>query len=89
MVAQSGGGEFWRDLKPIEQGFRPGEAHTLVAYESEEPMRVTFNVRGPLIWLDENGQPTGYFDVFDYITLCKDHYERAGIGASYIEGLFR
>jgi 2,4'-dihydroxyacetophenone dioxygenase len=67
----------------------PGEAHTLVAYESEEPMRVTFNVTGPLIWLDENGQPTGYFDVFDYITLCKDHYERAGIGASYIEGLFR
>jgi hypothetical protein len=49
-------------------------------------MRVTFNVTGPLIWLDENGQPTGYFDVFDYITLCKEHYEKAGIGASYIEG---
>jgi hypothetical protein len=35
------------------------------------------------------GQPTGYFDVFDYIELCKNHYERAGIGADYIEGLFR
>jgi hypothetical protein len=26
MVAQSGGGEFWRDLKPIEQVFRHGAA---------------------------------------------------------------
>jgi 2,4'-dihydroxyacetophenone dioxygenase len=67
----------------------PGEAHTLVAYESPEPMRVTFNVTGPLIWLDENGQPEGYFDVFDYIELCKNHYEKAGIGADYIDKLFR
>jgi 2,4'-dihydroxyacetophenone dioxygenase len=52
-------------------------------------MKVTFNVTGPLIWLDENGQATGHFDVFDYIALCKDHYEKAGFGADYIEGLFR
>ena len=38
----------------------PGEAHTLVAYESDEPMMVTFNVTGPLIWLDENGEPNGH-----------------------------
>ena len=67
----------------------PGEAHTLVAYESPEPMRVTFNVTGPLIWLDENGQPEGHFDVFDYIELCKNHYEKVGIGADYIDRLFR
>ena len=34
----------------------PGEAHTLVAYESDEPMLVHFNVTGPLIWLDEDGR---------------------------------
>ena len=34
----------------------PGEAHTLVAYESDEPMLVHFNVTGPLIWLDEAGR---------------------------------
>jgi 2,4'-dihydroxyacetophenone dioxygenase len=67
----------------------PGEAHTLVAYESPEPMRVTFNVTGPLIWLDENGQPEGHFDVFVYIELCKNHYEKVGIGADYIDRLFR
>jgi hypothetical protein len=27
--------------------------------------------------------------VFDYITLCKDHYEKAGIGSDYVERLFR
>jgi 2,4'-dihydroxyacetophenone dioxygenase len=36
----------------------PGEAHALIAYASDEPMKVTFNVTGPLIWLDENGEPT-------------------------------
>ena len=37
----------------------PGEAHTLVAYEHEDPMRIFFNVTGPLIWLDENGEAGG------------------------------
>ena len=67
----------------------PGESHTLVAYESDEPMKVHFNVMGPLIWLDDNGEPNGTFDVFDYIALCKEHYEKIGIGADYVEKLFR
>ncbi len=61
----------------------PGESHTLIAYECDEPMRVTFNVTGPLIWLDENGEPNGTFDVFDYIALVRDHYEKNGIGAVF------
>src|ERR1700732_958647 len=67
----------------------PGEPHTLVAYECDEPMRVTFNVTGPLIWLDENGEPNGTFDVFDYIALVRNHYEKNGIGADYIDNVFR
>ncbi|MFK7752463.1 MAG: 2,4'-dihydroxyacetophenone dioxygenase family protein [Sedimentitalea sp.] len=67
----------------------PGEGHTLVAYEHEDPMRVHFKVTGPLIWLDENGEPDGYFDVHQYIAMCKAHYEKSGIGAAYIESLFR
>jgi 2,4'-dihydroxyacetophenone dioxygenase len=30
----------------------PGDGHTLVAYESGEPMLVHFKVHAPLIWLD-------------------------------------
>ncbi len=67
----------------------PGEGHTLVAYEHEEPMRTFFVVKGPLIWLDEDGNADGYFDVHDYIKLCKEHYEKVGIGADYVETLFR
>lgn len=67
----------------------PGESHTLIAYECDEPMRVTFNVTGPLIWLDENGEPNGTFDVFDYIALVRDHYAKNGIGADYIDQLMR
>jgi 2,4'-dihydroxyacetophenone dioxygenase len=67
----------------------PGEGHTLVAYESDEIMLVHFNVTGPLIWLDEDGEPNGFFDVHSYIALCKEHYEQVGIGADYIESLFR
>lgn len=58
-----------------------------MAYEYDEPMRVTFNVTGPLIWLDENGEATGTFDVFDYIALCKEHYDKVGIGAHVIDSL--
>jgi 2,4'-dihydroxyacetophenone dioxygenase len=67
----------------------PGEAHTLVAYEHEDPMKVFFNVSGPLIWLDEDGEAVDYFDVHNYIAMCKEHYEKVGIGADYVEGLYR
>jgi 2,4'-dihydroxyacetophenone dioxygenase len=67
----------------------PGEAHTLVAYEHEDPMRIFFNVTGPLIWLDENGDAEGHFDVHDYIALAKAHYEEVGLGAGEVEKLFR
>jgi 2,4'-dihydroxyacetophenone dioxygenase len=67
----------------------PGEGHTLVAYEHAEPMRVFFVVSGPLIWLDEKGQSAGHFDVHDYIKLCRDHYDKVGVGAAYVDTLFR
>lgn len=67
----------------------PGEAHTLVSYEHADPMKVFFVVSGPLIWLDEHGEPSGFFDVHDYIRLCREHYEKVGLGAKYIDSLFR
>ena len=67
----------------------PGEAHTLVAYEHKDPMKVFFVVQGPLIWLDENGESTGHFDVHNYIALCRAHYEKVGLGGDYVKTLFR
>ena len=31
----------------------------------------------------------GQFDVFDYIALCREHYDKVGIGSAYIDGLMR
>jgi len=67
----------------------PGEGHTLVAYESDEPMRTFFIVKGPLIWLDDKGEPDGYFDVHNYIEMCRAHYDKVGIGADHVNKLFR
>jgi 2,4'-dihydroxyacetophenone dioxygenase len=67
----------------------PGEGHTLVAYESDEPMLVHFNVTGPLIWLDEDGNSLDHFDVHNYIAMCREHYEANGLGADYVDSLLR
>ena len=67
----------------------PGEGHTLVAYEHKDPMRVFFNVKGPLIWLDEHGNSSR--------ALRRARLHRDGEGAlrggrsrrGYVETLFR
>lgn len=67
----------------------PGEAHTLVAYEHPDPMKAFFVVKGPVVWLDEEGKATGTFDVHDYIAMCRDYYEKIGLGRDYVKKLFR
>jgi len=52
-------------------------------------MKVFFIVKGPLVWLDEKGEPDGYFDVHQYIALCKTHYDKVGLGAGLIDKLYR
>ncbi|MDF0603623.1 2,4'-dihydroxyacetophenone dioxygenase family protein [Psychromarinibacter sp. C21-152] len=67
----------------------PGEGHTLVAYDHPDPMKVHFKVTGPLIWLNETGEPDGYFDVHQYLAMCRAHYDAVGIGADYVDRLIR
>lgn len=67
----------------------PGESHTLVAYEHPDPMKVFFVVSGPLMWLDEEGNSAGHYDVFDYVKAARAHYEEVGIGADYVDKLIR
>lgn len=67
----------------------PGEGHTLVAYDHPDPMRVFFIVTGPLLWLDDEGKVEGSFDVHDYIKLCREHYDKVGLGSDMIDKLIR
>ena len=75
--------------KVFETNGHTVEAHTLVAHEHKDPMKVFFVVQGPLIWLDENGESAGHFDVHDYIKLCRAHFEKVGLGADSVKTLFR
>jgi len=82
----SGVQEAWRDWLKSERRLA---AHTLVAYEHDEPMKAIFIVEGPLIWLDDKGEADGYFDVHMYIAMCKAHYEKVGLGAGLIDAILR
>jgi 2,4'-dihydroxyacetophenone dioxygenase len=66
-----------------------GEAHTLVAYEHPDAMKVFFVVKGPVVWLDEKGESTGCYDVHNYIAMCREYYEKIELGPDYVTKLFR
>jgi hypothetical protein len=87
----------WRHLDWIahEDSFvyePPGEIHTLVVDESvggATEMITFFNIRGAMVYVDEQGQTTGYKDVFTKIEMCRRHYVEVGLGAGYVDQFVR
>ena len=70
----------------------PGEIHTLVVDEAAggAPEMITFfNIHGAMVYVDENGQPTGYEDVFTKIAMCRRHYTANGLGETYVDQFVR
>ena len=67
----------------------PGEVHTLVVDEGVEEMITLFQVSGAMIYVDEQGRPTGYEDVHTKIAMCRAHYGRVGLGADYVAQFLR
>ena len=67
----------------------PGETHTLVVDEDVEEMITLFQVNGVMIYVDPDGGVLGYEDVFTKIALCRAHYEKAGLGAGYVDQFIR
>ena len=67
----------------------PGETHTLVVPEDCDEMITLFMVYGSLIYVDTQGNPTGYDDVFLRIEKYKAHFEKVGLGADYINTFMR
>ncbi len=66
----------------------PGETHTLVV-DSADEMITLFNVNGAMIYVDEDGKAVGYEDVFTKIEMCIRHYEKVGLGKTYVEQFIR
>ena len=69
----------------------PGEIHTLVVDEvvGEPEMITQFNIHGAMVYVDDQGQTTGYEDVFTKIEMCRKHYVACGLGAGYIDQFVR
>ncbi len=69
----------------------PGEIHRLVVDEAAgaQEMITFFNIHGAMIYLDEQGNTTGYEDVFTKIAMCRQHYTDVGLGADYVDQFVR
>ncbi len=65
----------------------PGDIHTLMA-EGDESLTL-FWITGTLIELDEEGNTTGYADVFTRIEQASRHFESVGLGADYVRRFIR
>src|SRR6476646_5894978 len=63
----------------------PGETHTLVVPEGCEEMITTFDVRGALIYVDPDGTPIGYDDVFTRLEKTRRHFAEQGIPEAALE----
>jgi 2,4'-dihydroxyacetophenone dioxygenase len=67
----------------------PGETHTLVVPEGCDEMVTLFSVTGALVYVDPEGEATGYDDVFTRLERTRAHYEAVGLGAGYADRFVR
>ena len=67
----------------------PGETHTLVVPDDVREMITLFHITGAMIYVDPYGKQTGYEDVFTKIEMCRQLYERCGLGGGYVDQFVR
>lgn len=67
----------------------PGETHTLVVPEGCTEMITLFQVTGSLMYVDPQGNSTGYDDVFTRLEKARAHYTAVGLGEKFVEQLVR
>ena len=67
----------------------PGETHTLTVPDDCPEMITLFTVFGSLTYVDTEGNPTGYDDVFTRIELYRKHFAETGRGPDYVKRFIR
>ena len=65
----------------------PGDIHTLIGMEGGS--ETLFWIGGTLVELDEQGNATGYADVFTRIEQAAAHFEAVGLGRDYVRRFIR
>src|SRR5690606_3187638 len=67
----------------------PGETHTLVVDDHVDVMITWFLVNGAMLYVDPDGNLTGFADVFQRIEMCREHYIKVGLGADFVNQFIR
>jgi 2,4'-dihydroxyacetophenone dioxygenase len=67
----------------------PGETHTLIVPDDVDEMITLFHTTGSYIYVEPDGTPTGYEDVFTKLEMARRHYEAIGLGADYADRFIR
>ncbi|KAF2478942.1 RmlC-like cupin domain-containing protein [Neohortaea acidophila] len=67
----------------------PGETHTLVVPEGVDQTVIVFVVSGAYVYVDPHGKAERIEDVFTKLQMARDHYEKVGLGADYVNQFIR
>ena len=67
----------------------PGDTHTLVVPEGVDEMITWFHNTAGYTYVDPDGNPVAYEDVFTKIAAAKRHYIAIGLGEDYINRFLR
>ena len=67
----------------------PGETHTLIVPDGVGEMMTWFHNTGGYTYVDPEGVPIGYEDVFTKIDAAKRHYKAIGLGEDYVNRFIR
>lgn len=66
----------------------PGEEHTLTCADCDE-MQTFFFVDGPVLYVDDDNNVTYVEDNLGLIRVFREHYEKVGLGADFVNRLIR
>ncbi len=66
-----------------------GETHTLYCKGDAGHMLVLFHNFGPILFVDEHGNQTGFEDVFTRLEKYKTHCNKVGLGEDFVQNLVR
>ena len=67
----------------------PGETHTLVVPDGVDEMVTLFHVTGAYVYVDPQGKAERIEDVFTKLQMARDHFEKVGLGADYVNQFIR
>ena len=67
----------------------PGEVHTLAVDDDVEEMITFFYVGGSLVYLDDDDNILGVEDNIALIEMCREHFEKVGLGGDFVLNFIR